>query len=71
MSSVAAVRPYNMAGTYTEDSWSNSPEVLESFEGPPPGRLIYLASKALAEKTFWKWVDDNKPTFSTTALNPT
>jgi hypothetical protein len=30
----------------------------------------FTASKTLAEKAFWKWIEDNKPSFDGVTVNP-
>lgn len=35
-----------------------------------PGAVIYAASKTAAEKAFWAFRDERKPSFAMTALNP-
>lgn len=73
MSSIAAVfnnkaAPY----VYTEKDWNNvSEDLVASLGKKAPGPQIYSASKAAAEKAFWKFRDEKKPSFSMSAVNPT
>lgn len=72
MSSIAAVSsdkpvPY----TYTENDWNNvSEKEAERLGTQTPGPVIYSASKAAAEKAFWKFRDEKKPKFAMAAVNP-
>ncbi|KAF1973563.1 NAD(P)-binding protein [Bimuria novae-zelandiae CBS 107.79] len=72
LSSIAAVRnltppPY----TFTEKDWNDFAEPMVMQNGKDtPGFMIYVASKAAAEKAFWAWRDEKKPSFAMSALNP-
>jgi nucleoside-diphosphate-sugar epimerase len=72
ISSIAAISgsqdaPY----TYTEKDWNTFSEGEVARLGKDaPGPQIYLASKTAAERAFWKFREDNKPTFTQTAVNP-
>lgn len=72
MSSIAAVfsnhePPY----TYTEKDWNNvSEDLVKQLGKNAPGPQIYIASKAAAEKAFWKFRDGNKPSAAFAAINP-
>ncbi|KAJ4348196.1 uncharacterized protein N0V89_009568 [Didymosphaeria variabile] len=72
LSSIVAIMTADPAPyTFTEKDWNNwaEPTVAEMGKGTP-GPVIYSASKAAAEKAFWKFRDDIKPSFTQTALNP-
>lgn len=57
--------------TYSDKDWNNWSEAMVDAQGKEtPGHIIYFASKAAAEKAFWKFRETNKPTFTQTALNP-
>lgn len=72
MSSVAAVTgqkegPYH----FTEEDWNDSaPELVKQLGKNAPGLLIYAASKTAAERAFWEFKAEKKPSFTMTALNP-
>ncbi|KAH8887623.1 NAD(P)-binding protein [Thozetella sp. PMI_491] len=72
MSSIAAVRGQKEGDyTFTEKDWNDTAEAVVAAKGKDaPGPFIYAASKTAAEKTFWKFRDDNKPHFTQTAVNP-
>lgn len=72
ISSIAAIRGRHEAPyTYTEKDWNDFSESEVARLGKDaPGSQIYLASKTAAERAFWKFRDDNRPTFSQTAVNP-
>ncbi|KZV66765.1 NAD-P-binding protein [Peniophora sp. CONT] len=59
--------------TYDESSW-NEPAVAEAAEkgGKTPLMIAYRASKTLAEKAAWKFVEDNKGSigWDLTVINP-
>jgi nucleoside-diphosphate-sugar epimerase len=73
MSSVAAVTskkegPYR----FTEADWNTeAPELVKKLGKNSPGPLIYVASKAAAERAFWDFRTEKKPAFTMTAINPT
>lgn len=72
MSSIAAITtgaepPY----TYTEKDWNNWAEKIVQAKGKDtPGSVIYVASKAAAEKAFWKFKEEKKPAWSMVSINP-
>ncbi|KAF2025053.1 putative NAD dependent epimerase/dehydratase [Setomelanomma holmii] len=72
MSSIAAVKssaqpPY----TFTEKDWNDYAEqVCEAKGTETPGPVIYSASKVAAERAFWDFQKDKKPSFTMTAVNP-
>ncbi|KAF9731291.1 hypothetical protein PMIN06_010778 [Paraphaeosphaeria minitans] len=72
LSSIVAIMSGNPAPyTYTEKDWNNWAEPTVAAKGKDtPGVVIYCASKAAAEKAFWKFREDNKPAFTQTSLNP-
>lgn len=75
-SSYGAIFPKrNTPVTVTVDSWNEeSIEVATSAKPPYAPELafpVYAASKALAEKEAWKFVEENKPGFVFNALLPT
>ncbi|RXK41189.1 hypothetical protein M231_01594 [Tremella mesenterica] len=57
--------------TYTEKDWNNvSPKTCEEKGKDAPPQEMYRASKVLAEKAFWKWIEDEKPAFDGVVINP-
>jgi nucleoside-diphosphate-sugar epimerase len=55
--------------TYTEKDWN--PVAYEEAASPSTdGEIAYLASKALAERAAWDFVEKNKPNFSLTTICP-
>ncbi|WWC63267.1 uncharacterized protein I303_105867 [Kwoniella dejecticola CBS 10117] len=72
-SSVASVMDSNMKPphTFTEKDWNVvSPKECEEQGKNASGQAKYRASKALAERAFWKFFSDNKPPFDGVAINP-
>ena len=57
--------------TLTEKDWNGfaEPQVKEKGK-QTPGPITYMASKTASEKALWKFKDENKPSFTITALNP-
>jgi nucleoside-diphosphate-sugar epimerase len=53
--------------TYSEADWN--PVTLDYILNENPGKA-YSASKTFAEKAAWKFMDDTKPKFTLTAINP-
>jgi nucleoside-diphosphate-sugar epimerase len=72
ISSIAAVRsPKEPPYTYTEKDWNTFSEgEVKRLGKESPGPQIYLASKVGAERAFWKFRDEKKPSFAMTAVNP-
>ncbi|EOO00522.1 putative nad dependent epimerase protein [Phaeoacremonium minimum UCRPA7] len=72
MSSIATIigireEDYN----YTEKDWNTWVEgLLQKLGKNAPGNVIYAAEKTLAEKAFWQFRDEKKPTFAMTSINP-
>lgn len=72
MSSITAVYS-NKEGdyTFTEADWNTEAEdLVEKLGKETPGPVIYGASKTAAEKAMWKFRDEQKPSFTLTAINP-
>jgi hypothetical protein len=57
--------------TLSEKDWNNwaEPKVAELGK-KSPGAVIYSASKVAAEKAFWAFKEEKKPSFSMSALCP-
>jgi len=53
---------------YTEADWNENAETVARKEFTAP--VAYGASKAAAERAVWKWVEENSPAFSVSAINP-
>ncbi|KAF2849307.1 putative NAD dependent epimerase/dehydratase [Plenodomus tracheiphilus IPT5] len=72
MSSIASIKGAHPAPhTFTEKDWNDFAEAMCEKRGTKtPGPVIYSASKAAGERTFWKWRDEHKPKFTMAALNP-
>lgn len=57
--------------TFTEKDWNDAAvEAFEQLGAKIPGAFIYLASKVIGEREFWKFRAERKPSFTMTALNP-
>ncbi|KAI1283386.1 hypothetical protein F5Y07DRAFT_394300 [Xylaria sp. FL0933] len=57
---------------YTEKDWNKISEQIVDRDGDKAGGFhAYLASKTAAERYFWKFRDDYRPSFGMTALQPT
>jgi len=69
-SSLAAViNPALPADTlHTSEEWN--PITYEEAKGQPTPMLAYRASKALAEKAFWDYIKDEKPSWFGTVIAP-
>ena len=62
----AIVNPKNHAKVYSESNWN--PVTYE--EGINDRSETYRASKTLAERAAWKFVEDEKPNFALSTVNP-
>ncbi|TFB00041.1 NADPH-dependent methylglyoxal reductase GRE2 [Trichoderma ghanense] len=58
---------YRPGYTYTEKDWN---PMTHEEAATADNASAYCASKALAEKAMWNWVDKEKPPFSLTAIQP-
>ncbi|KAL7929854.1 hypothetical protein V8C35DRAFT_330981 [Trichoderma chlorosporum] len=58
---------YRPGYTYTEKDWN---PMTRSEATTADNATAYCASKALAEKAMWDWVEAQKPSFSLTSINP-
>lgn len=57
--------------TFTEKDWNEySPKMLEEKKQDTSPMDAYRASKTLAERAAWKFVEDNKPTWDLATLCP-
>jgi nucleoside-diphosphate-sugar epimerase len=71
---VAAAMPVpNQEFHVDSNSWNTF--AVDLAYAPPPydpirGMIVYMASKVEAEKALWKWVEENKPSFTVNAVNP-
>ncbi|EIM22277.1 D-lactaldehyde dehydrogenase [Wallemia mellicola CBS 633.66] len=71
-SSVASVMtPRDTPTTFTEEDWNtHSPKEIEE-KGKDASRLdFYMASKTLAERAAWKFVEEVKPSFDLATVEP-
>lgn len=73
MSSAAALFDLPLENRlYTEKDWNTTSEEVIVRDGDEAGGFdAYLASKTAAEKLFWKFRDDNRPSFGMITLQPT
>ena len=56
---------------FTEADWNEvSPAVLEKKKDDSEPFHIYMGSKTLAERAAWKFVDEEKPSFSVSTICP-
>lgn len=79
-SSVAAIMEPKPSGArhaggppyhFTEEDWNNaSIREIEEKKDAASGPDKYKASKTLAEKTAWKFVEENKPSWDIATINP-
>jgi nucleoside-diphosphate-sugar epimerase len=73
MSSVVAVLSETkpQGHVFTEADWNETaPGTVAELGAKTPGRTIYAASKTLAEREFWKFKEERKPSFTMAAVNP-
>ncbi|KAK0648371.1 hypothetical protein B0T16DRAFT_370772 [Cercophora newfieldiana] len=72
MSSITAViNNIQTDYTYTESDWNEfALPLVEKLGTAAPSGAIYAASKTAAERAVWKFRDENKPSFTITAINP-
>ncbi|KAI1820928.1 hypothetical protein F4861DRAFT_32163 [Xylaria intraflava] len=73
VSSAAAMFDLPMENrNYTEKDWNTKSEPIFEEKGEDTGGFhAYLASKTRAERLFWKFRDDHRPSFAMAALQPT
>ncbi|KAI0024480.1 hypothetical protein F4780DRAFT_603642 [Xylariomycetidae sp. FL0641] len=55
--------------THTESDWNTTSETL--LQNDKNGFNAYCASKTMAERFFWKFREERKPSFAMTAFQPT
>jgi len=60
-SSIAAIASGNVQTTFTEADWANI---------DAPNVVAYWKSKTLSERAAWKFMKDNTPKFTLSAINP-
>ncbi|KAL6693728.1 hypothetical protein J3F84DRAFT_379767 [Trichoderma pleuroticola] len=58
---------YRPGYTYSEKDWN---PMTHAEAAKADNATAYCASKALAEKAMWNWVETEKPSFSLTSINP-
>ncbi|GAA6018335.1 hypothetical protein JCM10207_000809 [Rhodosporidiobolus poonsookiae] len=64
--------PEPLSHTFTEKDWNTaSPAEVERDGAQANPRAAYRASKTLAERAAWKFVEDEKPQFDLAVVNPT
>ncbi|KAJ7027173.1 NAD-P-binding protein [Mycena alexandri] len=59
---------HDRAKVYTEADWN--PTTYEVAKASTQPRFVYGASKTLAERAFWDYVEDEKPTWTAAAILP-
>ncbi|KAK6348076.1 methylglyoxal reductase (NADPH-dependent) gre2 [Orbilia javanica] len=72
------VEPHEPGHTFDETQWNQfSVDLAEKYKADPtnpanelPPNQAYRASKALAERALWKFVETEKPSFEVAAINP-
>ncbi|GAA6018331.1 hypothetical protein JCM10207_000808 [Rhodosporidiobolus poonsookiae] len=65
------VNPYPPVYTFTEKDWNeHSPKQVEEHGAKTDPSQAYRASKTLAEKAAWKFIEDEKPQFDVTTVHP-
>ncbi|ETS73471.1 hypothetical protein PFICI_14417 [Pestalotiopsis fici W106-1] len=72
MSSIAAIISEKQQGhVFTETDWNDAAARIVAEQGDQaPSRQIYGASKVLAEREFWKFMQERQPKFTMNAINP-
>ncbi|KAI5478174.1 ketoreductase [Pseudohyphozyma bogoriensis] len=63
--------PFGPEHTLTAKDWNPTTYEEAAELGPEFGTAVYNASKGLAEKAAWKFMEDNKPTFTLATVAPT
>jgi nucleoside-diphosphate-sugar epimerase len=58
---------YRPGYTYTEKDWN---PMTHEQASKADNATAYCASKALAEKAMWNWIEAEKPSFTLTSINP-
>jgi NADPH-dependent methylglyoxal reductase len=59
---------YRPGYTYSEEDWN--PMTYEEAAATSDGATAYCASKALAERAMWDWMEKNQSHFTLTSINP-
>ncbi|KAI0148880.1 hypothetical protein BJ166DRAFT_571158 [Pestalotiopsis sp. NC0098] len=72
MSSIVAIISEKPQGhIFTEADWNDAaPKAVAEQGDAATGRQIYGASKTLAERAFWSFREEQKPTFTMNTVNP-
>ncbi|ODO08642.1 D-lactaldehyde dehydrogenase [Cryptococcus wingfieldii CBS 7118] len=71
VASVMSARSRKTPVIYTEEDWNvDSIKHVEENGVNSDGGDSYRASKTLAEKALWKFIEDEKPTWDAAAINP-
>ncbi|GAA5978589.1 hypothetical protein JCM11641_002780 [Rhodosporidiobolus odoratus] len=67
----SVVSPYDPVYTFTEKDWNEySPAQVEQHGAQTEPGQSYRASKTLAERAAWKFIEQEKPGFDITTVNP-
>lgn len=67
----AIIEPHELPYTYSSKDWNDhSVRSVHELGGNAPQWDKYLASKVLAERAAYRWVDDNKPSFDLSFILP-
>ncbi|AAW43616.1 hypothetical protein CNBE3560 [Cryptococcus deneoformans B-3501A] len=71
VASIMSVRSRKGPVVYTEEDWNvDSIPYVEENGVNSDGGESYRASKTLAEKALWKFIEDEKPSWDAVAINP-
>ncbi|ORX38574.1 D-lactaldehyde dehydrogenase [Kockovaella imperatae] len=71
VSAIMCVASKKAPYTYTEKDWNvDSVGIVEEKGVDAPGLHIYNASKTLAERSLWDFVEKNKPNWEAVTINP-
>ncbi|KZT23559.1 NAD(P)-binding protein [Neolentinus lepideus HHB14362 ss-1] len=63
--------PENPDYVYTESDWNDAAfEQVKQLGKDVPGIIAYLASKNEAERAAWRFMDEKKPNFELSVINP-
>jgi nucleoside-diphosphate-sugar epimerase len=68
LSTVFQPRTHVPGTTYTEADWN--PVTYEEARASPNPRVVYGASKTLAERAFWAYIEEEKPAWAGAAILP-
>lgn len=68
---VTLFQPHQGLYVYSEVDWfDRAPELVAEQGAKATGGLKYIASKVLAERAAWSWIEKNKPAFDLVTILP-